>query len=161
MPPIVAIREDSSAIVTDNTIKGGGVAGVMVQGTARIRDNRFEGNGPRRGGPPNFAAWVHGGSTVSFCDNRTDRWRHALFASGAKRVSAIDNTAINFLGSAIVVDKSELPAHVFGNIALSDSEKDAAAKVGGAQGVVAENERKAPPAEIEANTVEAPANDER
>ena len=27
MPPMIAIREDSSAVVIDNTIKGGGVAG--------------------------------------------------------------------------------------------------------------------------------------
>ncbi len=161
MPPMVAIREGSSAVVADNTIKGGGVAGVMVQGTAHIDGNQFLGNGPRGGpGPPNFAVWVQDGSTVSFCDNQVDRWRHALFASGAKRVLAINNTAMNFLGTAIVVDKSELPAHVFGNIAMSDSEKDIAAKVGGAQGVVAENERKPLPPKKEANTEKAPANGE-
>ncbi len=144
MPPMIAIREKSSAVITDNTITGGGVAGVMVQGTAAISGNRFQGNGPRTGGPPNFAAWVHGGSSVSFCENRTDRWRHALFASGAKKVRVTDNTTSNFLGAAIVVGKSELPAHVFGNIALSDSEKDLPARVDGPQGVIGENSRRAP-----------------
>ena len=144
MPPIVAVREDSSAVIADNTIKGGGVAGVLVEGTAEIRGNQFQGNGPRGGpGPPNYAAWVRGGSTVSFCNNRTDRWRHALYAAGAKSVRATDNTSSNFLGTAIVVSKSETPAHVFGNIAISDSQKDKAASVEGSQGVVAENVRRA------------------
>ena len=135
MPPMIAIREDSSAVVTDNTIIGGGVAGVMVQGTAAISGNEFQGNGPRAGGPPNFAAWVHAGSNVSFFNNRTDRWRHALFAGGANQIWATNNTASNFLGTAIVIDKSKLPAHVFGNIALSDSEKDKAVTIKGPQGV--------------------------
>lgn len=143
MPPMIAVRETSSAVVNDNTIRGGGVAGVMVQGSAVISGNRFEGNGPRQGGPPNFAAWIHGGSTVSFSDNRTDRWRHALYASGANKVHATGNTATRFLGTAIVVRESELPAHVFGNTAVSDNGDDKAVQVTGPQGVVQENLRKA------------------
>lgn len=151
MPPMIAIRENSSAVVTDNVIKGGGVAGVMVQGTASISGNQFQGNGPRAGGPPNFAAWVQGGSTVSFSNNRVDHWRHALFASGAKQVRATNNTASKFLGVAIVVNKSQLPAHVFGNIAMSDNEEDQAVKVNGPQGVVLENLRKATVSRTETN----------
>ncbi len=140
---MIAIREDSSAIVTDNTIIGGGVAGVMVQGTAAITGNQFRGNGPRAGGPPNFAAWVLGGSNVSFFNNRTDRWRHALFARDANQIWATNNTTSNFLGTAILVDRSKLPAHVFGNIALSNSENDKPATVKGPQGVVGDNVQKA------------------
>ncbi|HHK41700.1 MAG TPA: right-handed parallel beta-helix repeat-containing protein [Planctomycetaceae bacterium] len=140
MPPMVAIRDDSSALLLDNTLTGGGVAGVLVQGTATILDNHFKGNGPRRGpGPPNFGVWIQAGSTVTFCGNRTERWRHALFASGAKRVYAIDNTAVRFLDAAIVVEKSERPAHVFGNVAESTNEQERAARVDGPRGVVAEN----------------------
>lgn len=153
MPPIVAIQEDSTAVVADNTIVGGGVAGVMVRGTATITGNRFVGNGPRRGpGPPNFAAWVQDGSTVSFSGNRVDGWRHALFASGAKRVRAIDNTTSRFLGTAIVVDDSVLPAHVFGNLAISENAEDQAVRVRGPQGVVADNVRSDPPMPAEIPT---------
>jgi hypothetical protein len=144
MPPMIAVREDSSAVVADNTIVGGGVAGVMVQGTAAISGNQFQGNGPRAGGPPNFAAWIHDGSNVSFFNNRADRWRHALFARGANQIWATDNTASNFLGTAIVVDMSKLPAHVFGNVALSQSAQDKAATVNGPQGIVGENVQKVP-----------------
>ena len=119
------------------------MAGVLVQGSAVISGNRFEGNGPRRGGPPNFAAWVQGGSTVSFLDNQTDRCRHALFASGAKQVHATGNTASQFLGTAIVVKDSNLPAHVFGNTALSDNADDNAVQITGPQGIVGNNSRKA------------------
>jgi hypothetical protein len=144
MPPMIAVREDSSAVITGNTIKGGGVAGVMLQGTATIADNSFFGNGPRRGGPPNFAAWIHGGSTVSFQNNSTDGWRHALFASGANRVLAIDNTAANFIGTAIVINESKLPAHVVGNVAISNKKDDQAVRVKGLQGAVAENLKRTP-----------------
>ena len=150
MPPMIAIREDSSAVVIRNTITGGGVAGVMVQGTATISGNQFQGNGPRGGpGPPNFAAWVHSNSSVWFSENRIDRWRHALFASGAKQVRVTGNIASRFLGTAIVVDKSAAPAHVFGNIAISDNTDDESIKLGGPQGVVAENSRKAPDRRVE------------
>lgn len=149
MPPMIAIREDSSAVVADNTITGGGVAGVMVQGTATVTGNRFAGNGPRRGpGPPNFAAWIHGGSKVSFVGNQIDRWRHALFASEAQSIRVIDNTTKHFLGTAIVVDKSTRPAHVFGNVAISENDADQPARVAGPQGIVADNIRQAPQSRV-------------
>ena len=81
---------------------------------------------------------------MTFSGNRTDRWRHALYASGAKNVQVIGNTASKFLGTAIVVSKSKEPAHVFGNIALSSNPKDKAVSISGPQGVVAANERKSP-----------------
>lgn len=157
MPPVIAVREDSSVVVSDNTVVGGGVAGVMVQGTAVISGNQFQGNGPRAGGPPNFAAWIQAGSKVSFFNNRTDRWRHGLFAGGANQIWATNNTVSNFLGSAIVVDNSKLPAHVFGNVALSDSENDKAATVKGPQGIVTDNARKAPEPSEGADNADTPA----
>ncbi|MCP4815080.1 MAG: hypothetical protein GY888_21430 [Planctomycetaceae bacterium] len=148
MPPLVAIREKSSATVIGNNLRGGGVAGIMIEGTAHVQGNQFHGNGPRGGpGPPNFAAWVHANSTVSFTANRSTGWRHALFAAGAKRVSVIDNQAGKFLGTAFVVEKSVLPAHVFGNIAHSSNAKDKTVRVEGSQGIVADNQRQLPPAE--------------
>ena len=157
MPPMIAVRENSSVVVIDNTITGGGVAGVMVQGNAQISGNQFKGNGPRAGGPPNFAVWVQSGSNVSFSSNQTDRWRHALAASGANRVLATDNTISNFIGTGIVVNKSLLPSHIFGNIALSNSEKDKAASINGPQGIVGENTLKKPEPPQETKKVTPPA----
>jgi len=158
MPPMIVIRAKSSAVVADNVVRGGGVAGVMVEGAAQITGNHFYGNGPRGGlGPPNFAAWVQGGSTVSFCDNRCDGWRHALFASGARRVRAMDNTTSRFLGATIVIAKSQLPAHVVSNVALSDNEKDEVMRVSGPRGVVVDNQRKSPPPKKAAGSDKAPS----
>lgn len=139
MPPMIAVREGSSAVFSGNTVRGGGVAGILVQGTAIVSGNRFDGNGPRKGGPPNFAVWVHAESTVSFSDNQTDRWRHALYASNAKLVRATGNTASQFLGTAIVVKDSILPAHLFGNRAISEHDDDKAVEVTGPQGIVQDN----------------------
>ncbi len=88
--------------------------------------------------------WAHGGSEVVFSGNETDRWRHALFASGAKRVTATDNVASRFLDTAIVIQKTATPAHAFGNVALSTNAKDKAVSVSGPKGVVDDNELKAP-----------------
>jgi|GEM_PF-903749 len=41
MPPLIAVLEDSSANITGNTIRGGGVACVLVKGSAELRGNRF------------------------------------------------------------------------------------------------------------------------
>ena len=144
MPPMIAIQEESRALIADNTISGGGVAGVLVRGTATITGNQFEGNGPRKGpGPPNFAAWVQEGSTVTFSDNRVDRWRHALSASDAESVRAIGNITSQFIDTAIVVHNSAQPAHVSGNVAVSENEQDESVRVTGPQGAVSDNVRRA------------------
>ncbi|MDA0920629.1 MAG: right-handed parallel beta-helix repeat-containing protein [Planctomycetota bacterium] len=144
MPPMIAIQEESTALITDNTITGGGVAGVLVRGTATITGNQFDGNGPRKGGPPNFAAWIHAGSTVTFSDNRVDRWRYALSASDAESVRAIGNTTSRFMDTTIVVNNSKKPAHVSGNVAVSDNEKDEPVRVNGPQEAVTGNVRQDP-----------------
>jgi nitrous oxidase accessory protein NosD len=143
MPPMIAVRENSTAVIRENIIRGGGVAGVMVQGTATISSNKFEGNGPRGGGPPNYAVWVQEGSEVVIADNTSDRWRHAVFANSAKKISITDNRASQFLKTAIVVQKTESPAHVTGNIAVSDTATDQAVSITGPTGIVTDNEVRA------------------
>jgi len=145
MPPMIAVRDGSTAVVTGNIIRGGGVAGLLVQGTARITGNDFVGNGPRRGpGPPNFAVWVRSGSDVLVSGNHISGWRHALDASGARKIRVIENTASGFLGTAFVVTGTSTPAHLFGNVALSGNPKDKVIAVTGPRGVIAENQRKQP-----------------
>jgi parallel beta-helix repeat protein len=45
MPPIVAILKEAGAVLTENQIEGGGVAGVMIQGSATLIGNTLEGTG--------------------------------------------------------------------------------------------------------------------
>ncbi|MCA8999440.1 MAG: right-handed parallel beta-helix repeat-containing protein [Planctomycetaceae bacterium] len=145
MPPMIAIQEESRALIEGNTISGGGVAGVLVRGTATLIGNQMDGNGPRKGpGPPHFAVWVHEGSTVTFVDNQVDRWRHSLSASNAENVRVIGNTTSRFLDTAIVVVNSKQPAHVSGNVAVSDDEKDECVRITGPQGVVSDNTLRTP-----------------
>ena len=66
MPPLVAIRGQSNALMTDNEIRGGGVAGILVQGRAKLDGNRFFGRGPGQGA----AIWISEGSHVDVADNR-------------------------------------------------------------------------------------------
>jgi hypothetical protein len=129
MPPLVAILDNSQATLIDNDLNGGGVAGVLLQGNANIRNNRFHGNGPRQGGPPNFAIWVREGSKVTFSGNRVEGWRHALFASKAKQVTANDNQVSSFLGTALVIRDSKKPATATGNRAFSDDPKAQAIEI--------------------------------
>jgi hypothetical protein len=131
MPPLVAILDNSQATLTDNDLSGGGVAGVLLQGNAEVRNNRFNGNGPRKGGPPNFAIWVREGSEITFAGNRVEGWRHALFALKAKQVTANDNQVHAFLGTALVIRDSELPSTATGNRAFSDDTKAQAIEISG------------------------------
>lgn len=130
MPPLVAVREGSSVVLAGNAIKGGGVAGVLVDGTARIVENRMDATAGKSGS----AVWAQPKADVCVLGNRVDGYRSLIAATGCK-VSACDNVVSNFQGTAIGVAKSSAPAHVFGNVAVSADEKAKAAVVDGGKGV--------------------------
>ncbi len=145
MPPMIAVLEGSSAVIRENVLSGGGVAGVLLSGEATVADNTFHGNGPRETAvPPNYAVWVQEGSRVTFTDNQVDGWRHGLLASKAERVRADGNTIRNFREAAIVITDSQLPTHATDNLALSDDETTECVRLKGPQGVVSGNIRRAP-----------------
>jgi parallel beta-helix repeat protein len=126
-PPILALRSNASAVVSENIIRGGGVAGVLVQGTAHIHGNQFEGRGPDKQAS---AIWVPFGgafnikSTVTVSKNTCTGYRNLINASQSG-VTAIDNTVSNYSGPAIIAKQPSVPPRVLGNIAFSDQEKDA------------------------------------
>jgi hypothetical protein len=126
-PPLVAVKGDSSAVLVDNSIRGGGVAGLLVQGTAQLSGNRFFGAGGKQGS----AIWVWDKSTVLASANQFTGYRNALNASGSD-VTATDNVIHKFNGPAIIVRKPTAPPRVHGNTAFSQNQKDSAAKVEGA-----------------------------
>jgi pimeloyl-ACP methyl ester carboxylesterase len=47
-PPLIAIMEDSKALITGNTLRGGGVAAIVVKGGAGISRNHFVLPGPKK-----------------------------------------------------------------------------------------------------------------
>jgi hypothetical protein len=134
MPPLLAIREGSSAIVSGNRLQGGGVAGILVQGTAHIADCDFQGAGPKQGS----AIWIWDGSTVDVSGNEFNGYGTALNAAGS-RVSASDNHVRAFRGTAIVVRKPAAAAHVRDNAAYSDDPQARAVDVEGDESIVSGN----------------------
>lgn len=145
MPPMIVLLEDSSGLISDNLITGGGVAGVLVSGEATVTGNTFTGSGPREAAvPPNYAVWVQEGARATFADNEVDGWRHGLLASKAERVRADGNTIRNFREAAIVITNSQLASHATDNVALSDDESTECVRLKGPQGVVSGNIRRSP-----------------
>ena len=122
-PPIVALRGGSHAVVTDNVIHEGGVAGLLVSGTAHISGNRFLGRGPDKQGS---AIWVPFGGSFDFesivtaSDNVCRGYRNLINANKSS-VTAIGNTTRDFSGAALIVKRPTSPARVYGNTAISDA----------------------------------------
>ena len=135
MPPIIAVKDNSTATIRDNQIKGGGVAAVLVQGNATISKNTFTGNGPKQGN----AVWVWGNSTATVSDNSFTGYKTAANAKNAI-VSIINNTVSQFGSTAFVVRDSKEPAHVYGNVATSTDANAIAVEIMGPTGVVEDND---------------------
>lgn len=130
-PPLVAVKGGSTAVLSHNSISGGGVAGLLVQGDVRAMGNRFQGKGKGQGS----AVWVWKKSTVTVCDNRFNGYRNAINASGSN-VTATDNIVRDFQGAAIIIRKPTFPARVFANTAISNNPKDKAASIEGTKGTL-------------------------
>jgi len=134
VPPLVAVKGDSSAVLTHNTIRGGGVAGLLVQGSALVLENQFVGKGGRQGS----AIWVWKGSTATISANQFDGYRNAVNADGSA-VTISDNIVERFQGTAIVVKEPSTPANILGNTAKSDDPKAKVVEIDENKGVVANN----------------------
>lgn len=132
-PPILAVQ-NSTAWIQGNEIAGGGVAAVLVRGTASISDNKFVGQGEKQG----HAVWVWEGSTATIDANSFHGYRTAVSAAKAT-VTVTNNTVQGFTGPAIIIKDSSQPAHVFGNSAITPDEKAQVLDLQGPAGVVAEN----------------------
>jgi parallel beta-helix repeat protein len=139
LPPIVMVFKGSDATFTDNVIRGGGVAGIRVAGKVRANNNEFAGTSLRKVGPPNFAIWALPGSDVTMTANKIHGWRHGLHATEA-RVSASKNRVSNFHGVAFSIQKSNIPANVYGNTAISKNPNDKVLSLSGEKGVVNNNQ---------------------
>jgi parallel beta-helix repeat protein len=133
VPPIIAVKE-STALIQDNKIEGGGVAAVLVQGTATISKNKFVGHGEKQGN----AVWVWEGSTATIDANTFNGYRATVNAAKAT-VIVTGNTVQGFTGPAIIIKDSGKPAHVFGNTAITKDEKAKFVEIQGPVGVVDEN----------------------
>jgi parallel beta-helix repeat protein len=133
-PPLVAVKGGSRGVVSYNSISGGGVAGVLVQGNVEVIGNRFQGKGPGQGS----AIWVWKGSQLRASGNHVDGYRNAINASGSQ-VTAVGNITRAFQGPSIIVRKPSAPSRVHGNTAISRNPKDTATSVDGTVGLDGDN----------------------
>jgi len=123
LPPIIMVFEGAEATLVDNKIRGGGVAGLRVEGRVMARGNDFIGTSFRKGGPPNFAIWALAGSQMAMSGNQVSGWRHALRAREAE-VSASGNKVSQFHQAAFVIDKPSGSIHVQGNLVVASDPSD-------------------------------------
>ena len=118
MPPLVMVFNGAKAVFKENTFTGGGVAALRLAGEAELQNNVFKGNGPKKGGPPNFGIWALSGSKLKANENSFSAWRHAIHATESE-VIACDNIVEKFLGVAILIQKPLKPVTLTGNKAIS------------------------------------------
>lgn len=133
-PPLVAVKDDSMAVLQDNTFLGGGVAALLIQGEATVSRNQFFGEGDGQG----QAIWLWEGSRALVESNQIVDYRSALQASKAT-ADVLNNDIRNFQLQAIIILDSPSPSSVVGNRATSKSEQAVAVKLTGVQGAVSEN----------------------
>lgn len=114
MPPLVMVAEGATAVFTNNTLRGGGVAAIRVAGSSRVINNRLAGTAVRKGGPPNFGVWALPGAKVEMTGNTVSGWRHALHGEGATIV-ARDNSVEDSVGAAFRIRGSAGQTTVSGN----------------------------------------------
>lgn len=133
MPPLIVIRGGAKAVMIGNTIKGGGVAGVLVQGDVALLGNTFDGSKHNK---PARAVWSWKGSMIRMVNNKTIDYKQAINASGSA-VDVIDNEIRGFVGVAIQIGQSSRSPRVIGNAAFSEDAK--ASVVNADEGVVATN----------------------
>lgn len=84
-PPMIAVLENCQATITDNTIRGGGVAAILVKGSAVVKNNHFI-SAQKRG----KAVWVHAGAEVTLGENKMEGWERLLLADKAGKVITAD-----------------------------------------------------------------------
>ena len=84
MPPIVAIFGDSKTILTGNTIKGGGIAGIMLSGRLDAFGNSIEGQNGANG------ILAREGSEAVLSGNAIKGYRTPVSNQNAKSVIEVD-----------------------------------------------------------------------
>lgn len=139
VPPIVAVKDGSQATLSNNRIAGGGVAAVLIQGNARLNENRFSGAGEKQG----TAVWIWKDSTAHVVQNSFVDYRTAV-QSTQSIVTVSGNQISNFRGSAIIIKSNPAPVHVFGNRATSQDPQANIVEITGESGIVDDNQIKSP-----------------
>lgn len=89
LPPMIVVLGGCSAAITGNTIRGGGVAGILVKGRADIRDNHFIRDSANARPPANQAIWAQSGAEVVLGANTIEGWKRELNAAKDAKVTPV------------------------------------------------------------------------
>ena len=109
-PPIVAIKDGSTASLHGNRIRGGGVAAILVQGRATIDDNELQGEGPKQGN----AIWIWEKSSATVVNNRVADYRSAVVAAKSA-VTVVHNRITRYQSVGISIKDAPEPPVVHAN----------------------------------------------
>ena len=85
MPPIIAVFANSKAILVENTIKGGGIAGIMLSGKLDAVGNTIEGQNGAHG------ILAQKNSEALLSKNRIAGYRARITDQKAKSVIEVDS----------------------------------------------------------------------
>jgi hypothetical protein len=115
MQPVVMVYQGAEADISDNTLRGGGVAAIRTEGAVRAMRNTFLCTAPRKAGPPSFGVWGLPGSDLVLVGNTFKDWRHALQADRAA-VTASDNSVSGHSQAGFRIDRPSSRATIVGNV---------------------------------------------
>jgi nitrous oxidase accessory protein NosD len=77
MPPLVAIRGGSRAIFSNNKLDGGGVAGILIEGSAILTGNTIVGHNEKFG----QGIWLWKGSRALGEENKIEGFKNTVSVS--------------------------------------------------------------------------------
>ncbi len=138
MPPIVAVKDGSTATLVKNRINGGGVAGVLVQGDVVLENNHFVSKAQNQG----TAVWVWVNSKAKIIGNQFHGYRNAVRATKSD-VIVVNNTIEKFEKTAILIQKPSSPSYVLNNTAYGDGKQLSVVAIDGMDNIVNGNTLKA------------------
>ncbi|MEZ6143215.1 MAG: right-handed parallel beta-helix repeat-containing protein [Zavarzinella sp.] len=139
MPPLLAVKDQSTAHIQKNQFHGGGVAGLLIQGKVTVLQNEFTGIGEKQG----TAIWIWEKSDATIQENRISGYRTAVRA-GKSAVLIVGNHAEQFQGTAFSI--ADCPTAVItGNRGCTDHNKVKLVEVTGMPGITHDNELETTP----------------
>lgn len=135
VPPLIAIRQASTATLLQNDLQGGGVACVLVEGTATLQDNTLAADQPGTG----TGVWGWKESQLIISNNRFNEFAVATKAAEAE-VRFIGNVVEQPAPPAVELSQQTVPPLVVGNVFAVPGTRDQVIQVDAAAPPFEQNE---------------------
>ncbi len=122
IPPIVMVFEGATVTLTNNKIRGPGIAGLRIAGKAFVDGNVLVGATSADGRQGQNAVWALPGSQVTMTQNEVSGWRRGLLASESE-VTVIGNRLSGFEKTALSIKNAVRAVTVQNNVGFSRDAK--------------------------------------